>query len=724
MEHPTRPKCDPKEIRRNAQVHTRKEKRHVHQGKSAGSLADPLSGHIRHSEADSVRSNIEKVYKKFKPCPGTDEAVPAKQKRYKREEEAASDNTKDSRGVHRVPKEIEKERNGDVPSICVWPWQLARLRANIGSRSKNTLLEEFTLFNLGDPNRLVLSMEYGEHQVVPWSADILGDDDNNAGFAESICKHVLAIVVELHRQGAHKNDWISVQLWQLVNGLKRIAEQYTPERTISFPFQAADQGGQSQHATPALSMYDDLGTGAPITSTNLCLGEPATCRPSDIMLFPVVGEPDPALMDFGSLSRSLGDQCGETSADKGVGFEVADSRVGDIAEFWTTGQDAIATNHMSPLTEVNQSSPVASLAAGSPISPGSVDDSESTKDHKASRARTVEALTSDGPLELLNQTKKSKLNDYLADSSPKPRRRLKVQECASNPNTVARSSNPAPASAGGISQLLIQKISEKDGRNALFLEKAFFAIASPQALVELAAACQSARHDEAHRYTETLNDSKMLMRALDSLDSATTRRTILKRFFLVRLMGERLRREETYRHQSTGPPQIGADTQSRADSNAFHDLLFMFYPHLKNEAKDSKEYIGKYTKLKNRLSWARNWYLLQDRFSLGILALVPCSDELRIGADRFQKLSSGVVFVFLDVLDEHRGSFIREVAAAISPSVEAVLCGNDVSPNYRFEHVDQIELLREPMDSDRLVSLCQQIEINMETPESPSNDLI
>lgn len=56
-----------------------------------------------------------------------------------------------------------------------------------------------------------------------------------------------------------------------------------------------------------------------------------------------------------------------------------------------------------------------------------------------------------------------------------------------------------------------------------------------------------------------------------------------------------------------------------------------FYPHLKQPKKGQPaagdaEYHEKHKKLKNRLSYARNYYLLQQKFSSGILTLIPCGD--------------------------------------------------------------------------------------------------
>jgi hypothetical protein len=153
------------------------------------------------------------------------------------------------------------------------------------------------------------------------------------------------------------------------------------------------------------------------------------------------------------------------------------------------------------------------------------------------------------------------------------------------------------------------------------------------------------------------------MSALDLLDVGTTVHTILQRFYLVRLLDHRIQREDYYkgRRSSRVRAQRKQDYQSierltrdpgvqlekdesnqrrpgRADTKAFEDLLAMFYPNLKQPDKQNpsvhdREYREKHLKLKNRLNCARNWYLLQQKFPLGILALVPCG-EFQIGTDK------------------------------------------------------------------------------------------
>jgi hypothetical protein len=65
-----------------------------------------------------------------------------------------------------------------------------------------------------------------------------------------------------------------------------------------------------------------------------------------------------------------------------------------------------------------------------------------------------------------------------------------------------------------------------------------------------------------------------------------------------------------------------------------------------------------------------------------------------------------LLFIFLDVLEEYRENFLRKVGYIIFQNIQRVLHGKGPSLKYRFENVDTISLLLEPMNLWYLVSLC------------------
>ena len=76
------------------------------------------------------------------------------------------------------------------------------------------------------------------------------------------------------------------------------------------------------------------------------------------------------------------------------------------------------------------------------------------------------------------------------------------------------------------------------------------------------------------------------------------------------------------------------ETYGRASSLALADLISQAYPDLKQPQRRQKapedEYQRKLKSLQNRLDSGRNWHLMQQRFSPGILTLVPTSGDYKI----------------------------------------------------------------------------------------------
>jgi hypothetical protein len=165
------------------------------------------------------------------------------------------------------------------------------------------------------------------------------------------------------------------------------------------------------------------------------------------------------------------------------------------------------------------------------------------------------------------------------------------------------------------------------------------------------------RQEQAPTPTISVHDLLPPMQNLDQLDAATSISSTLRRFHLTRLLDHRISLENGHKNArpnmrkcryapeglngllGKGETSNGDTKSVRADTKALADLMAESYPRLKRPTRDEHastdtDYQDKLKKLQNRLSCARNWYALQQRFSPGILALVPCGGEFHIQIDQ------------------------------------------------------------------------------------------
>lgn len=65
---------------------------------------------------------------------------------------------------------------------------------------------------------------------------------------------------------------------------------------------------------------------------------------------------------------------------------------------------------------------------------------------------------------------------------------------------------------------------------------------------------------------------------------------------------------------------------------ALDDMMSQAYPEIHQNRRElsEAEYSTKLLALRNRPNAGRNWYLMRQRFPIGILALVPTGEEYKI----------------------------------------------------------------------------------------------
>ncbi|OJD22264.1 hypothetical protein ACJ73_06394 [Blastomyces percursus] len=550
---------------------------------------------------------------------------------------------------------------------------------------------------------------------------LLQDD---ARFAERVCLQIQSLVSQLHQRGDCQPSLLGAQLWQLANGIRHIAEQYARDH-ISYSLPDTDYTDKLwiSNFSPTLSTNDGrppllIDEPGPWTSVRpSCLD--TTCAPSDVMPPPFI----PAEDRYEPGNAVSPDPLAMHSAEERDEVPTTQDHIPEQLEAPGVSSSNYVQTALRPRSESALTSKMARNSA------------------ERTAASVLAALPS--------KPKRSSLDSGADGKASRPRKRRPKPSAKANQSTdmFELCTELEPISnkifePDEVYRVLVRLSETKYHQKVPFLVRLFFAVASPLAFKQLAEACEAARERHDMIAPISADDDAMLMKVLDALDSGVTIRAILRRFFLVQLLNCRLRREDDHKNrrsirvaalQSRGGLTKDTGFSGRADSSAFRDLLTTFYPHLevpdrRNPSADDSEYLEKHTKLKNRLNAARNWYQLQQKFSPGILALVPCG-ELRIGTDkfvatvdlvlhlglltftRFEKLPSKLFTIFLDVLCEYRGAFLQEVSH-LTQNIENILYGHDIGVRYGFERTDRTSLLQEPMDSQRIIGFCQPFDVS------------
>jgi len=72
-----------------------------------------------------------------------------------------------------------------------------------------------------------------------------------------------------------------------------------------------------------------------------------------------------------------------------------------------------------------------------------------------------------------------------------------------------------------------------------------------------------------------------------------------------------------------------------------------------------------------------------------------------------ERLSAAHFTLFLDVVQELHGDFLRQVSDSLSSHVRDILYSKDLSHMYVFERMDRDHLERVPQDSPSFIGFCK-----------------
>lgn len=180
-------------------------------------------------------------------------------------------------------------------------------------------------------------------------------------------------------------------------------------------------------------------------------------------------------------------------------------------------------------------------------------------------------------------------------------------------------------------------------QNALWLmTQLFYAIASPNAFDQLRDACLLVRETGEFVIPQQTYTVTQTIQALEGLEMAAITHSILRRYYLTRLIEHRNEREKSHvlqrplRRSSKSKSLITSltDRYGRVSSLALSDLMAEAYPELKQPTRlrdaAGTEYKRRHKSVKNMLGAGKNWYSMQQAFSPGILALVPTGRDCGI----------------------------------------------------------------------------------------------
>ncbi len=197
-------------------------------------------------------------------------------------------------------------------------------------------------------------------------------------------------------------------------------------------------------------------------------------------------------------------------------------------------------------------------------------------------------------------------------------------------------------------QKLISRCGNVDEGALWLLVRLFYGIASPDAFAQLRDACALVREKGEFTISQQTDTVVQTIKALDGLETAASTNAILRRYHLTRLVEHRNEKENliaqpgrTSKRSKSKNTRIEdsshADRQAgfpRISSMVLSSLMAEAYPELGQPSQlrnsSGTEYKKKYKSLKNMLGAGRNWDLMQQKFSPGILALIPTGGEYGI----------------------------------------------------------------------------------------------
>jgi hypothetical protein len=195
-----------------------------------------------------------------------------------------------------------------------------------------------------------------------------------------------------------------------------------------------------------------------------------------------------------------------------------------------------------------------------------------------------------------------------------------------------------------LSELVVGMLDKSHKGATTALANLFFLIGSPYAVDCLRDACRQAHQLQGIDTIPEEAGARRSTCALDRIHAHDKVSPILRRYHLVQLV----RRRNELQQKLNGitrqqepvvlkyglrkqPPAKALIGPKDAAGKALRELMKEAYPdNLTGKGEESAQYHQRLKELKNRLSAGYNWHVLQARFGIGILALLPVGKEVGI----------------------------------------------------------------------------------------------
>ncbi|OCT52358.1 hypothetical protein CLCR_10036 [Cladophialophora carrionii] len=175
---------------------------------------------------------------------------------------------------------------------------------------------------------------------------------------------------------------------------------------------------------------------------------------------------------------------------------------------------------------------------------------------------------------------------------------------------------------------------------------------------------------------------------LDTLELVRHAQVLWRRMLLFRLSQHHYELFEVVgKEREASPTTSRIQRQGRPRSEVLDILMQESYPLIANHESNKSldvtawraRHKAKRKSVSNRLHAAKNWRKAVDRFKLGILALFPFGEEFTSQSSEYETLKEEDCKSLLDVLEKEEGALIALLSAQLTPFVQALCDGEELT---------------------------------------------